>query len=196
MSGVLEQRDLLDGQIVELQLGPPPANLVTDEFVRLLSAKLTELVESTHLKLLVLRGQGDNFSYGASIQEHRPEEIRAVLPRFHALIGDLLEFPVPTLAAVSGNCLGGGLELALACSMVIADAGARFGFPEIRLGVFPPVGALLLSRSAPASLSAGTGPGPWAPSFFQGRLSRTGRRRPPRPVTASRLSRSTTARTS
>ena len=59
-------------------------------------------------------------------------------------IFDVLELPVPTIAKVSGVCLGGGFELALACSMIIADETARFAVPEIQLGVFPPVASVLL----------------------------------------------------
>jgi cyclohexa-1,5-dienecarbonyl-CoA hydratase len=52
--------------------------------------------------------------------------------------------PAPTIAAVRGQCLGGGFELALACDLIVTEDSAQFGLPEIKLGVFPPAGAALL----------------------------------------------------
>ncbi len=76
-----------------------------------------------------------------------------MLPQFHALVDDLLSHPVPVLARVSGFCLGGGFELALACTLLFADEGARFAVPEIQLGVFPPVAAVLLPQLGASALA-------------------------------------------
>lgn len=152
MTKSIETLDRFDGQALELRLGPPPANLITDALVGELSNALDAAERRQELKLVILCGEGDHFSFGASVQEHRADEIPDVLPRFHDLIGKLLEYPIPTMAAVRGSCLGGGFELALACSFIIAEASAGLGLPEIRLGVFPPVGALLLGHAvAPQS---------------------------------------------
>jgi cyclohexa-1,5-dienecarbonyl-CoA hydratase len=67
-----------------------------------------------------------------------------MLTGFHALFHDLMETPVPMLALVRGQCLGGGLELAAFCDWVWVEEGARLGQPEMKLGVFAPVGSLVL----------------------------------------------------
>ena len=133
-----------DGQVVNVDLGPPPGNIVTAQVMTEISAMLDEVASQSHVKLIVLSGQGRHFSYGASVEEHQRDLIREVLPRFHGLVEKMLECDVPMLAKVSGLCLGGGFELALACSFIYCDETAQFGVPEITLGVFPPPAAMLL----------------------------------------------------
>jgi len=144
-----------DGQVTDITIGPPPANIVTALMIDELAAELDRhATGQKDVKLVVIRGDGEHFSYGASVEEHRPEQIRDVLPKLHKLIGGMLENPVPTLAAVSGMCLGGGFELVMGCTLIFADEGAAFGVPEIKLGVFPPAASLLLpwlSSSASAA---------------------------------------------
>jgi cyclohexa-1,5-dienecarbonyl-CoA hydratase len=134
------------GQVVWVTLGPPPGNLITDELVAELSRALDDAAAAPETKVVVITGAGTHFSYGASIAEHRPGAIERVLPRFHDFIGRLLEYPVPTIAAVSGRCFGAGAEIAISCSIILCDHTAEFGLPEIRLGVFPPVASVLLPR--------------------------------------------------
>jgi cyclohexa-1,5-dienecarbonyl-CoA hydratase len=145
-----------DGQVTEVALGPPPANIVTGALMEELLAEIVRHGEPgcAGVKAVVIAGQGDHFSYGASVAEHRVEQIRYVLPRFHRLIQALLECPVPTIARVRGRCLGGGFELAMACSIVFADAEAEFALPEIKLGVIPPVASVLLPFIASQSAAS------------------------------------------
>jgi cyclohexa-1,5-dienecarbonyl-CoA hydratase len=96
------------------------------------------------LRLLAFSGAGKHFSFGASVEEHRPEQVGGMLEGFHGLFRDLMETDVPTLALVRGQCLGGGLELASFCDRIVAEEGAMLGQPEIRLGVFAPMASLLL----------------------------------------------------
>jgi cyclohexa-1,5-dienecarbonyl-CoA hydratase len=124
----------------------PTGNILTAEIVSALRATLADLAEERRLRLVTIEGDGQNFSFGASIPEHTAEEIARVLPDMHALIVDLLELPAPTAAIVRGRCLGGGFELTLACDAVFAADDAMFGLPEIALGVFPPAGTVLLPR--------------------------------------------------
>jgi cyclohexa-1,5-dienecarbonyl-CoA hydratase len=100
--------------------------------------------EATPVKAVLIEGAGDHFSFGASVDDHRPEKVRAFLADFHDLFRELLARPVVRLAVVRGQCLGGGLELALACTRIFAAPLARLGQPEIRLAVFAPVASLLL----------------------------------------------------
>jgi cyclohexa-1,5-dienecarbonyl-CoA hydratase len=133
-----------DGQVTEILLGPPPGNIVTAKVMAELREQLAKDARDPRKKLVVLGGTGKHFSFGASIEEHRPEHVRSMLPLFHQTVEALLASPVPVLAKVSGLCLGGGFELVLGCAFVYADEGAQFAVPEIQLGVFPPPAAALL----------------------------------------------------
>jgi cyclohexa-1,5-dienecarbonyl-CoA hydratase len=133
-----------DGTVMRLVLDAPPGNVLDIEMIDAIRSAALQAAGAPDVKAIVFEGAGDNFSYGASIPEHRGGEIERALPRFHDLFRDLLELGRPTLAVVRGRCLGGGLELALACNWIFADPSAQLGLPEIRLGVFPPLGALLL----------------------------------------------------
>jgi cyclohexa-1,5-dienecarbonyl-CoA hydratase len=133
------------------QLSHPKGNIITLEMVRALRSGLESAGQNPRLKLLTIEGAGSDFSFGASIPEHTPDQIATVLPEMHGLIEDLLDLPAATAAVVRGRCLGGGFELALACDLIFAADGAVFGLPEIGLGVFPPAGSVLLPlRVAPA----------------------------------------------
>lgn len=122
----------------------PKGNIITREMVATLRSALDAAAENPHLKLVTIEGAGGDFSFGASIPEHAPDQIGAVLPEMHALISELLDTPSPTAALVRGRCVGGGFELALSCDFIFAEEGATFALPEIQLGVFPPAAAALL----------------------------------------------------
>jgi cyclohexa-1,5-dienecarbonyl-CoA hydratase len=92
----------------------------------------------------LLDAEGPHFSYGASVEEHRPDQCAAMLRSLHGLILRMLESAVPILVAVNGQCLGGGLELALAGHLVFVTSDAVLGQPEMKLGVFAPAASSLL----------------------------------------------------
>jgi cyclohexa-1,5-dienecarbonyl-CoA hydratase len=96
------------------------------------------------LRAVLLDAEGPHFSFGASVEEHLPDKCAGMLAALHALILDMLEFPAPILVAVRGQCLGGGLEVALAGSALFAAPDAQFGQPEMKLGVFAPAASVLL----------------------------------------------------
>ena len=98
------------------------------------------------LKAVVLRGEGAHFSAGASVAEHLPHAVAAMLGGFHGLCRDLLEAAVPVVAAVRGACLGGALELATLGHRIVAAPDARLGQPEVGLGVFAPVASVALAE--------------------------------------------------
>ncbi len=111
--------------------------------------------------VVVLRGGGKSWSGGLAVEDHLKPRVVAMFDAFRRTLTTLWNLPVPTLAQVHGRCLGGGLELLMACDLAIASQGATFGQPEIRLGVFPPFGAatyfhLLGSRQAAELLYLGT----------------------------------------
>jgi cyclohexa-1,5-dienecarbonyl-CoA hydratase len=142
----------------------PKGNIVTLEMIEALAEGLVTLGGEPHLKLITIEGDGPDFSFGASIPEHAPGQIDAVLPEAHRLTMTLLDAPAPTAAVVRGRCLGGGFELALACDLIFAAENATFGLPEVALGVFPPAAAALLparvgtARATVAILSGVTVP--------------------------------------
>jgi cyclohexa-1,5-dienecarbonyl-CoA hydratase len=88
--------------------------------------------------------EGPNFSFGASVEEHLPECCEEMLASLHALLVRMLEWPQPILVCARGQCLGGGLELALAGSQLFVAPQARLGQPEIKLGVIAPAASVLL----------------------------------------------------
>lgn len=132
------------GRVARLRLAAPRANILDRAMIADLDRACDALEGRRDLVAIVLGAEGPNFSYGASVAEHLPGEIEAVLAELHALLGRFLELPAPTIASLRGACLGGGLELALACDLLLAEAGAQLGQPEIKLAVFPPAAAALL----------------------------------------------------
>jgi cyclohexa-1,5-dienecarbonyl-CoA hydratase len=102
--------------------------------------------KNNNLKLLVFEGAGKHFSFGASVEEHRKDSAAAMLRGFHQLFYSLRDLSIPTVAKISGQCLGGGLEVALMCNILFADKTAKLGQPEVVLGVFPPPASILLTE--------------------------------------------------
>src|SRR5271157_614906 len=140
-----------DGQVARVVLAAPKANIVDQAMMADLESAFESLASRRDLKAIVLIGERPNFSFGASVQEHLPEQISGTLARLHGLLRRIAEAPAPTIAAVRGQCLGGGLELALACDLILAEETAQLGCPEIQLGVFPPAASALL----PVRIGAG-----------------------------------------
>ena len=140
------------GQLERIVLDRPKGNVLDAEMIGAITSRVDALsARPGSLKLLVFEGAGAHFSFGASVEEHLPEKIGEVLPRFHELFRRIEALSVPTAAVVRGQCLGGGFELALWCGMVFCEPSARFGVPEIKLGVFPPVAALALPWRVPGA---------------------------------------------
>jgi cyclohexa-1,5-dienecarbonyl-CoA hydratase len=133
-----------DGALLRLRLARPKANIVDAEMIAALHEAL--LMHGTHpsLRGVLLDAEGPHFSFGASVEEHLPERCAQMLASLHALINAMVEFPLPILVAVRGQCLGGGLEVALAGQWIFAAPDAAFGQPEMRLGVFAPAASVLL----------------------------------------------------
>jgi cyclohexa-1,5-dienecarbonyl-CoA hydratase len=133
-----------DGQVARVALAAPKANIVDQAMMAALAAAFDDLRNRPQLKVMILAAEGPHFSFGASVQEHLPEHVRTMLPQFSRLLRQMPELPAVTVAAVHGQCLGGGFELALACDFIVAEEGAAFACPEIKLAVFPPAAAVLL----------------------------------------------------
>jgi cyclohexa-1,5-dienecarbonyl-CoA hydratase len=133
-----------DGQVARVVLAAPKANILDRIMMAALQAIFEELAARRDLKAVILTGDGPSFSYGASVQEHLPDQIAGTLEQLRHLLVMVTNAPAPTIAAVRGQCLGGGFELALASDLILAEENAQFACPEIKLGVFPPAAAALL----------------------------------------------------
>lgn len=142
----VELRASADGRSAALVLDAGKGNVIGSRLIEELRAAVAQLARQRSLCALRLEHTGEHFSYGASVPEHAPGEVERMLPAFHALARELLALDTPILACVRGLCLGGGLELALCADLVFAAPNASFGQPEIQLGVFAPLGSILLPR--------------------------------------------------
>lgn len=132
------------GALWRVTLGGSKGNIIDAALMEALTAVFAEAGRPPALKALLLEGQGKHFSFGASVPEHLPGQVGDMLRRFHGLLLALLDSHVSVLAAVRGQCLGGGLELVMLCQRVFAAPDARLGQPEIVLGVFAPVASVML----------------------------------------------------
>jgi cyclohexa-1,5-dienecarbonyl-CoA hydratase len=119
-------------------------NLLDEAMLGDLAGALAAEGDDPRLKAIVFEGAGANFCFGASVAEHTRERAPAMLRQLHGLFRRLAAVSLPTVAVVRGVCLGGGLELAGWCSFLFASPDAKFGQPEIKLGVFPPMASLIL----------------------------------------------------
>jgi cyclohexa-1,5-dienecarbonyl-CoA hydratase len=133
-----------EGALLRLRLARPKANLIDQGMIASLAAALTAHRPGRGLRAALLDAEGPHFSFGASVEEHLPGRCDGMLGGLHALILQMLEWPAPILVAVRGQCLGGGLEVAMAGTLIFAANDAKFGQPEIQLGVFAPAASCLL----------------------------------------------------
>jgi cyclohexa-1,5-dienecarbonyl-CoA hydratase len=132
------------GRLLRLRLARPKANVLDAVMIGALASTLQQHRERSEIAAVLLDSEGPHFSFGASVEEHLPAKCAAMLANFHTLLQAMLEFPTPILVAVRGQCLGGGLELASAGSLIFAAPDARLGQPEIMLGVIAPAASCLL----------------------------------------------------
>ena len=131
-----------------ITLESPPGNVIDMALCAELRTAIAAAAADMGGKVLVLRGAGKHFSFGASVEEHLPAQAADMLDAIGGVVRDLIRFPYPTVAGVQGRCLGGGLELALSCGVLIVEDSAVLAQPEIRLGVIAPAASALLSGRA------------------------------------------------
>lgn len=140
------QYGAVDG-LATLAINRPPFNVLDIPTMAEVNEALDACLQDHSVKLLVITGIGEKaFSAGVEVADHTPDKVDQMIEVFHGIFRRLQKLPMPTVAAVNGAALGGGMELAIGCDMIVAAAGAKFGQPEIKLAVFPPVAAVLLPR--------------------------------------------------
>ena len=139
------QTEFKDG-VATLILNRAPLNVLNIEMMEEIDSYLEGLMKEKSLKLLVIQAAGKAFSAGVDVGEHLGDLVYKMIEVFHKIFRLMDALKVPSIAVVNGSALGGGCELALYCDMVIATERAKFGQPEIQVGVFPPIAALVFPR--------------------------------------------------
>ncbi len=134
------QVEIADG-IAILAMNNPPVNQLSDYFILELSEALKEAFKDDQVKAIVLTGTGQNFVAGADITQlqkmtDRDKTVGLVM-QGHEFYNAVELAPKPIIAAINGNCLGGGLELAMCCHYRVAANGVNLGLPEVKLGLLP-----------------------------------------------------------
>jgi cyclohexa-1,5-dienecarbonyl-CoA hydratase len=137
--------ELKDG-VATLTLNRAPVNVLNIEMMEEINTYLEGLKKEKSLKLLVIQAMGKAFSAGVDVGEHLGDLVYKMIEVFHKMFRLMDALKVPSIAVVNGAALGGGCELALYCDMVIATEKSKFGQPEIQVGVFPPIAALIFPR--------------------------------------------------
>jgi cyclohexa-1,5-dienecarbonyl-CoA hydratase len=134
-------RVAIDDGVATLTLDRPPLNVLNIALLDELELALRDLQGDGELRLIVVRGAGRVFSAGVDVGEHLGASLGPMLDAFDGVVHAIAESEIPLLAVVHGAALGGACELVALCDLAIAADDARFGTPEITLGVTPPVGA-------------------------------------------------------
>jgi enoyl-CoA hydratase/carnithine racemase len=117
---------------------PEARNALNIEVRKLLAKSLTELGEDETTRCIVLTGNEKSFAAGADIKEMAGAGTIEMLQRgTHKLWRAIAACPKPVIAAVNGFALGGGCELAMTCDIIIAGESAKFGQPEVKIGIIP-----------------------------------------------------------
>lgn len=145
MSSPLRTEICVDGSLLHCILAKPKGNILDREMVGALRDAVRAQAVAP-VRTIIVSGDGPHFSFGASVEEHRSDKVAAMLPEFHSLFRELADSGRVLLAAVRGQCLGGGLELAAFCHRVFVAPDAKLGSPEIKLGVFAPIASIVLPR--------------------------------------------------
>jgi len=138
----------IEDRVARITFNRPPLNVFNIAMMREINGALNECVPQRDLAAIVFDAAPETraFSAGVAVEEHVPATVFQMLDAFHTIFRTLQHLGRPTIAIVDGAALGGGCELVAACDIVIASEQAQFGQPEIKLGVFPPVAAILLPR--------------------------------------------------
>ncbi len=130
--------------IARILLNRPGHNVFNIEMMEELTGLLLTLNNDSDLKCVVIGAEGKSFCAGVEVSDHKPELAPDMIRVFNDLLKQIHAMEVPSIAAVQGACLGGGMEVAIACDMIVASKKAVFGQPEIKLGFLPPYAAVRL----------------------------------------------------
>src|SRR5215475_11975084 len=135
----------LNGSLARITFTHPPLNVFDFEQMDAVRDALGQIDAHREVAAVVISGVDRAFSAGVDVAVHTPEKIKTMFEKFHGLILALTRLSKITIAQVGGACLGGGAELAMVCDMCFTAADAKWGFPEISLGCYPPVACTALA---------------------------------------------------
>lgn len=128
-----------------LTLNKPPLNILDIAMMNEMNAALDGFRNKT-VKAIVIKAEGKAFSAGVDVNEHTEDKVREMIEVFHGIFNRMRELGVPFIAMVNGAALGGGCEVAAFCDIILASEKAKFGQPEILVGVFPPVACAIFPK--------------------------------------------------
>lgn len=129
--------------VAKVVLARPPLNILNIEMMEEINGVLEGLVGRDDVKVVAFFGEGKAFSAGVDVGEHVGDTAKRMIEVFHRMFRLLVGIEKPSVAVVGGAALGGGCELATFCDIVVASEKAKFGQPEVQVGVFPPIAAAL-----------------------------------------------------
>lgn len=129
------------GGVATVTMNRPPLNVLHNPMMEEFNALLETLVGQTSLAAIAIRAEGKAFSAGVDVADHTADKVGDMIRLFHGIFRKLASTDALTIAAVQGAAMGGGCELACFCDIVLASDRAKFGQPEVQVGVFPPVAA-------------------------------------------------------
>jgi cyclohexa-1,5-dienecarbonyl-CoA hydratase len=131
--------------VARILLRNPPLNVIDVAMMEDLTRSLRNIETRRDVSAILIGGDGKVFSGGVDVAAHTPDKVEEMLEKFHSVIRALMKTKKVTVAAVHGHCLGGGAELAMVCDIAYTTDTALWGFPEIKLGCYPPVACAALA---------------------------------------------------
>ncbi len=130
--------------VARITFARPKHNVLDIEMMNELNGQLEDMAADNDLKCVAIFGEGPSWCAGVEVADHKPEMVDEMIATFNRIFERIDKLEVPTIAVVHGACLGGGMEVAIACDIVVASKSAIFGQPEIKLGFLPPYAAIRL----------------------------------------------------
>lgn len=130
----------------KITFNKPPVNILDIEMMKEINEALEEFQKDTSFKALIIQANHKAFSAGVDVSDHTPEKVDEMISVFHKIFENLRKIKQPTIAFVKGAALGGGCEVATFCDLVVASKKAKFGQPEIKVGVLPPIACFVFPR--------------------------------------------------
>ncbi|HET6972745.1 MAG TPA: enoyl-CoA hydratase-related protein [Pyrinomonadaceae bacterium] len=135
----------IDDRVARITFARPPLNVFNIEMMREIASALSDCNQREVVAIVFDADKNCRaFSAGVAVEDHVQDTIFQMLDEFHSIFRLLEQIAKPSIALIDGAALGGGCELVAACDIVLASDRSRFGQPEIKLGVFPPVASVLL----------------------------------------------------
>jgi cyclohexa-1,5-dienecarbonyl-CoA hydratase len=135
----------IEDAVARISLRNPPLNVIDIPMMEELSQAIVQIESQPQVIAIVVSGEGKAFSAGVDIAAHTPDQVQDMLAKFHGIVRSLLATKKVTIGTIHGLCLGGGAELAMVCDLVYSSDDAEWGFPEIKLGCFPPIACTALA---------------------------------------------------